>query len=225
MIEIFSFLETSEGWIYGVLGIICLFFLRKFIVAFQEWRSAAFGLERENAFRHLGTSLTIIVILSFLAIAEFSLVSFVSPAFPKTKRLATATIGVIVTPSLTLPENLTQPARTASLIVSNGENGCIPGKIEWISPKDGQEVQGILTLEGTVQVDNFGFYKYEVSPVGSDVWETLAANNAMQSNGELGVWNASVVTPGDYRLRLVVLDNQNTQFPPCYVNIRVISPP
>jgi hypothetical protein len=42
----------------------------------------------------------------------------------------------------------------------------VPGEIILTSPEPGQEVSGTVTLVGTVDVDNFGFYKYEDGATG-----------------------------------------------------------
>jgi len=39
----------------------------------------------------------------------------------------------------------------------------------------------------------------------------------------IGLWNTSQVIPGDYLLRLVVLDNDNNEYPACIVSVRVIN--
>ncbi len=92
------------------------------------------------------------------------------------------------------------------------------------SPKPGDIIKGQVTLVGTADVPNFGFYKYEFSALGADVWYTIQANPQVTDGGNLGNWDTSEVTPGDYNLRLVVFDNQGNPFPPCVVPVRVQSP-
>ena len=45
-------------------------------------------------------------------------------------------------------------------------------------PKDGDEVSGVVTLKGTADIPNFGFYKYEVAKPGDAVWLTISAGRA-----------------------------------------------
>jgi hypothetical protein len=77
-------------------------------------------------------------------------------------------------------------------------------------------------LIGTVDIPNFGFYKYEIAPAGSDTWATIAAGRSVVKDGPLGRWDTSALTPGDYQVRLVVVDNQGTILSPCVVPVRVI---
>ena len=102
----------------------------------------------------------------------------------------------------------------------------LPGQVEWISPEAGEEVRGQIDLIGTVDVPSLGFYKYEYSQPGSDAWMTIAGGNqpTTPENNLLGEWNTSQLVPGDYLLRLVVMDNQNVAFPVCIIPIRVLAP-
>ena len=97
-------------------------------------------------------------------------------------------------------------------------------KLLLTSPEPGQEVSGTITLVGTVDVDNFGFYKYEVAPQGTESWATISAGRDIEKNGDLGLWDTSTLTPGDYQLRLEVTDNQGQAYPPCVISVRVIAP-
>jgi hypothetical protein len=78
-----------------------------------------------------------------------------------------------------------------------------------------------VILKGTATVPNFGFYKYEFAPIGTDVWSTVLANNKPVLDGELGNWDTSALVTGDYRLRLVVTDNQGNELPACIIPLRV----
>ena len=103
-------------------------------------------------------------------------------------------------------------------------SGCIPEQLLLTSPEPGQDVNGTVTLIGTVDIANFGFYKYEVSPTGADTWSTISAGREIVRNGDLGLWDTSTLTPGDYQLRLLVTDNQGQSYPPCVISIRVSAP-
>ena len=48
MEEAISFFRAFELWIYLLLGLGGLYYLRKFILAWQELQGASFGLEREK---------------------------------------------------------------------------------------------------------------------------------------------------------------------------------
>jgi hypothetical protein len=224
MDEILRFLVVYEAWIYGILGVGGLVYLRRVLQAVREWRGATFGLEKENARYRFSIAMTILLVFILLGAVEFLTVSFYFPTRVRSTVLATPTLDILATATVTLPAG-TRPAvtptgLTTTLAVVITE-GCTPSVIEWTFPKNGGELKGTVDLKGTVNVPNLGFYKYEYSPVGSKDWVTIAAGN---TKSFVGAWNTAQLTPGDYRLRLVVADNQNTILPACVINIRIISP-
>lgn len=227
MEDLLRFLNTYEVWIYGLFGLVWVIYLRKLIVAWGEWRGAVFGMERESAQRRFNTSVTMLVLLGLVMVSEFVMVSFVAPVFPKTQVLPTPTLAILVTPTAVLagvaqtPTAAIGAAPTAETAV---REGCTAGQIEWVDPKPNQELQGTVNLIGTVNLPNLGFYKYEFSTPGTDNWTPIAADTKVKVNELLGVWNTSIVTPGEYLLRLVVTDGQNQTLPVCVVPVKIIAP-
>jgi hypothetical protein len=174
--------------------------------------------------------MTVLLVFFVLGAVEFMVVSFIVPNQPQSTVLATPTLDLLATPTATLIAG-TKPAVTPTglslTMAAVTAVGCTPGQIEWTFPKNGGQIKGTVELMGTVQVQNLGFYKYEYSPVGQDKWVTIAAGNEKKTNKSLGgAWNTAQpdITPGDYRLRLVVTDNQNQVLPACVINIRIVSP-
>ena len=43
-------------------------------------------------------------------------------------------------------------------------------------------------------------------------------------NNSLGQWDTSILTPGDYQLRLVVTNTQGQSLPPCIIPLRITAP-
>ena len=227
MEEILHFLQNYEWWVYLVLGIGALFPANQVLQALREWRGASFGLERESARHRFSNALTVLLTLVFLGLVEFVLVSFLLPNQVRSTALATPTLDLLAKPTLTLPAG-TRPAVTPTglslTLAPVAGDGCIAGKVQWVNPKSGSQIKGPVELKATIQVQNLGFFKYEYSPVGSEKWTTIAADNRNGSERVLGVWNTSQITPGDYLLRLVVADNQNLLLPACVINVRIVSP-
>lgn len=229
MSDVIQFLTQAEVWIYVLLGGVGLWYLRKLLLAWEEWRAAIFGLERENAQRHLNQAITGLVMLVLMGLVEFSVITFISPDYPGLNPLPTPTLNILATPTTTLVSPTSAPGETPSAITPiptftptpNQPNGCIPGQIELTDPKPGQELAVENKLIGTVNVPDFGFYKFEFSQPGSQTWFTISAGNQPVTNGELGNWNTSQLTSGDYLLRLVVVDNKTQPFPACVVPVRI----
>ena len=227
MEDFLRFLYTNEIWIYALLGVIFLIYLRKLLISFRGWRTSIFGLEKENAQRRLSSAITVVGLIGLMIAAEFIMITFVVPSYPQSLLLPTPTLDLLATPTATL-NVLGVQVRTEAENISTPNagvtNGCIPGQLEWTDPQDGEDVSGTIELKGTVNVTAMGFYKYEYSSAGSDQWITIAAGNGAKTEEGLGgVWNTGQLVPGDYALRLVVMDNLNNPLPPCEIFVRVVS--
>lgn len=74
------------------------------------------------------------------------------------------------------------------------------------APLESQIVQGVITVSGTVAVLGFSSYEltfaYEDDP--TQTWFVLASDSLPVFEGELGVWDTTTLTDGDYTLRLQV---------------------
>ncbi|RME90594.1 MAG: hypothetical protein D6770_02175 [Anaerolineae bacterium] len=222
MAELYRFLSTYEGVIYFVLALGGLFALRWLWSSWREWQEAVFGLEREFARRRLARALAAVVIILLLGLGEFAVASFVIPSLPASVFLFTPTVQLLTTPQGTLsPDLATPPAQTPLPTTPAEETGCVSGKLAFTSPRNGDEVSGIVVLEGTVDIPRFGFYKYEVAPHGSDLWAAVSAGRLVVREGELGRWDTTELAPGDYDLRLVAVDNEGNALPPCVITVRV----
>lgn len=224
MTEILDFLIEFEIWFYIILGFISLIFFSRLFKAIGNWREAAFGLERDFAQRKFRSALSILLLIFILIVGEFFFVTYSSSLLPDQATLATPTIDILASPSPTNPtvvnvENDERLSPTPTTI----EEGCIPGKIEWIYPEPASEINDVVQLIGTVNIENFGFYKYEYTEPGNTFWKTIAGDNEVVIEDQIGLWNTSQIVPGDYLLRLVVLDNDNNEYPACIVSVRVIN--
>lgn len=226
MAALLSFFLRLAPFIYILSALVLMIGLRRLFQARVERHAAVFGLEREIADRHVRLATTTVVLAGTLAFAEFFLVAFLAPNIPSLARLATPTMNPLLTPAVPLQlgnmETLGFATPGATMTIQT--TGCIPGQIAITSPKPGDEIKGKVTLMGTANVPNFGFYKYEFSPAGSGTWNTIVAKNKAVQDGELGIWDTTAIAVGDYQLRLVVTDNQGFELPTCVVPIRIKTP-
>jgi hypothetical protein len=225
MDAVFHFLAAYEGLIYILLSLGGLFSFRWLWRSWRELREAVFGLEREFAMRRLSQALAVSLLILVLFFGELILASFVTPALPSSEFLATPTIDIQdQTRGVFSGNQITSLATIHPTPMDSSVNDCKSNQIILTSPEPGQEVSGTVTVIGTVDLANFGFYKYEVSPQGTETWATISAGRKIVKNGELGLWDTSTLTPGDYRLRLLVTDNQGQSYPPCVISVRVAAP-
>ena len=230
MEEALSFFRAFELWIYILLGLGGLIYIRKFILSWQELREAGFGLERDSAQARLNQAAIILVLLLTMAVSEFVLVSFVAPSVPGATPIPTPTLNLLATATSTLPASSPPAGSTPDQATAPAEavftdTGCVPGQIEINNPGKDQDVNGVVEVLGTANITNFGFYKIEMKRPDELTWQTLQAGNQVVQAGKLGDWDTRRLTPGEYQLGLVVVDNQARLSPPCVVQVRVsVSP-
>jgi hypothetical protein len=218
---VYRTLASYEPLIYIVLAVGALFAFRRMWRCWQEWRDSVYGLEREFALRRLVQASGLALLILGLVFAEFFIATFIAPSLPASDIMATPTLNLLVTPASTLPPDTTALAVTQP--VPSGMSGCVPDKIIINSPEPSANVNGTISITGTADIPNFGFYKYEVAPMGSQNWATIAANRNPVRNAELGKWNTASVINGDYFLRLVITDNVGASLEPCVIALRVLN--
>lgn len=222
MVWIIRFFSENALVVYIILAIGMVISSARVWRAWRERGASVFGLEQELAQKKANRAISILVILFIFFLAELVFEAFLAPTLPASLLLATPTLGFAGYPTNTLsPEMATRVALTPAPTPIPGAVGCVPGQIIITSPSSGQELTGQVAIEGTADIPNFGFYKYEVAPAGSENWFTILANREVVQEGELGKWNTTELTPGDYLLRLVVTDNQGQALPSCMIPVRV----
>lgn len=226
MVEVIQFFSDYAILIYFILFIALLFSLRRYSISRREQNEAVFGLELDLARRRSGKATIAILSICLLALGEFFLLIFLVPSLPGIMIISTPSRDQGLQLSSAIPEDtidsldeVISPGASAKLTSS-----CIPGQIMITSPKPGDQIRGTISLIGTADIPNFGFYKYEFSPANAQVWTTIQAGRDPKHDTELGSWNTSELSTGDYLLRLVVSDNKGLEFPACIVQIRVLQP-
>jgi hypothetical protein len=226
MEEALSFFRALEAWIYLLLGLGGLIYLRKFVIAWQELRGAAFGLERESAQARLNQAASVLVLFLTMAVAEFVLVSFIAPAVPGANPLPTATLNVLASPTTTLATDSTQvleggPTVSPNPTSSATGSGCIPGQIEITAPQNGTSISDVVTVNGSANIPDFGFYKIEMKRPDQSSWLTVLAGNQPVTGGELGQWDTRRIPPGQYELGLIAYDNQAKPSDLCVIQVSI----
>jgi hypothetical protein len=226
MSDILHFFSSYSFLIFLLLGIGLLFAIRSLLRARYELGESFYGLEREAATRHMNQAIAALSTIIFFTFSELVLTVLLTPNLPASSLVTTSTMNPLYTPQYTIPPGLlaTLGVLTAVSTPIAQTSGCIPGQINITSPNPGDVIKGQVIITGTANIPNFGFYKYEFAPLGTDVWFTIQANREIKMDSELGFWDTSEITPGDYNLRLVVLDNQNNALQPCIVPVRIAAP-
>ncbi len=175
-------LITYQAGIFIILGLGFILYLRQFLKALGAWRQSVFGLERNLAQRQLFSALTGLVLLFLLILGEFLLVVVIKPQMPSIALEETSGINPLATQTATLPPSdldetaVPTPTIGQDSLVSN----CEEGVLEITYPSDGESVSGTVEIIGSVNVEDFGSYKYEYSSAGAIDWVTIAAGNQLR---------------------------------------------
>ena len=217
--SIYRSLATYGPLIYILLAIMALYAFRRMWRAWCEWRDAVYSLEREFALSRLGRATAFGFLVLLLFFGEFYVSTFIVPSLSASDVLVTPTLNLLATPVGTIsPEDTIQ---LETPVVQSGMSGCVPGEIMLSSPRSGEEIKGTVELMGTVDIPNFGFYKYEFAPVGTSNWVTISAGAEPKKDESLGSWDTTTLINGDYFLQLVIIDNIGQTIDPCVIAVRV----
>ncbi len=224
MNEILRFLKQYEILFFILLGGIILVYVRKVFLAWREWTVALFGLEKELSQRKVNSGLTIVLISAMLAIGLFAVNTFVTPSVPGVFVLATPTVDLTNMPT-EMPATPTLEITTVGLIPTVSaflDKGCVPGQVGWSYPLDGDGISGQVVLEGTVNIVNLGYYTVEYASANEEKWEAIFAGRTKVIDGPLGgYWNTGDLTPGDYKIRLMVYTNNQEALPECKISVLI----
>lgn len=217
MDSLFTFLIRYQYWIYAVLALILLIYLKKLISAVQDWNATIFGLEREYAQKKLNTALAMVIVSVLLLVAEFVSVNYLI-----TDR---AVIDPVSGVALIAPAVDSDIVANEPLPDESGyRGGCEIGVLEWISPRQSEVIQGLYTLSATVNVPDMGFFRYDYAPLNDPTsWNAISAGNLPVIEGVLGPLATTEIENGDYILRLQVLSKTNEVWDPCDVSIRILN--
>lgn len=221
-------MQLAETYFYILIGIIGLIYLKKLFDALTEYRHSVFGLEKDKAKGQLFQAGGVLALAMIAVIGEFSLVSFINtnPAIYEMQPTPTVNLTSTETPMPILIDGLPVETQTGNAVspmeTANEASICETGKLEWISPSDGDEVRGKVELRGTINIPDFGFYKYEFSQDNIN-WNTMQAGTAIVVDGVLGEWDTGLLIPGDYYLRLIATTSQGAAIPACVIKVSVLS--
>ena len=225
MAEALLIIEGYQVWIYFLLAIAGLIYLRQTWHWYSQRRASMFQLERERASSRLARSAALLTLALALMLTTFVLATFAGPAVPASLRPTTLpTFSLLETPTLpgaTGEANLT--TATPLPTVSVDSSGCLNPLATLTAPKDGDSLTGTVEVDGTANIANFAFFKYEyISLTPGSVWRAVQAVTERRVNEKLGTWDTSLLIPGDYALRLVVTDAGGNAPLPCVIRVQIL---
>lgn len=221
-------IEQYQGWIYLVLALAGLAYLRLSVQWYGRWRRSIFGLERDYAAGRLVRSLAMLSFVFVVALGTFLVATFLGPAVPLAARptpLPTISLLLTVTPLGALPGESGGGVRPAAAAATPDQAGCQNPAATILSPLPGEQLRGRVEIVGTADIPSFAFYKIEVrSADPGSTWKAVTAGTVPLVEDVLGVWDVSLVEFGPYLLQLVVTDTAGNAPLPCALPVDVLPP-
>lgn len=228
MHEALLFLDTFQAWVYLLLGLAGLAYLRLAVRWLGAYRSSIFALERERARARLIHAGVLLGAVCALGAANFLITTFAVPAVPASARpTAIPTISLLNTPTLSSVSSGAETLNTStpSPVVVLDPSGCQNPQATITAPLDGDAITGVVDFLGTARISNFAFYKLEyIRLMPGSVWRAVSAGTTPIVEDRLGSWDTSLVLPGDYGFRLVVTDSAGNAPLPCAIRLQVRPP-
>jgi hypothetical protein len=219
-------IEQYQTWIYLVLALAGLTYLRLTLRWYGTWRRAMFGLERDHAAGRLTRSLAMLSFVALVALGTFLVATFLVPAVPLAARptpLPTISLLLTVTPLAQLPAEAGTPGAAAPAPATPDQAGCLNPSATITSPLPGTQLRGRVEIIGTADIPSFAFYKIEMRSADPDsTWKAITAGTVTTQNDLLGVWDVSLVEAGRYYLQLVVTDTAGNAPLPCAIQVDVL---
>jgi hypothetical protein len=230
MHEFLLFLEANQNWVYLLLGLVGLVYLRFVLRAFNEYRVAVFGLERQRSLTRTMRSAAILALVVAGLLATFILTTFAVPAIPAAFRpTPIPTVSLLATAPPQAEEVSNFATATPFSVELVDSAGCTNESATILEPLSGESVQGQVEFRGTANLISFAFYKLEYHDLQPDSpWLAISASNTpvcpagCEEEALLGVWDTSLVRPGQYAIQLVVTDTSGNAPLPCQILIQVL---
>lgn len=251
MTETVFFIEQIAFGLYILCVGGLLFVAYRLSRARRELVIAQFKLEREHAQVRQASAITYGGLLIEFMIAVWAITNVMAPTLRDIRldasinpehaldRFVTSTPGANPAISLgggnTGPEGLAlfaTPVPTATpvgTIVPEAPDiiGC-PKDNAWLYiPGNGQLLFEATTVEGTANVSNFSFYRFEIKPARGDAqFAPMGGDYTVPVvNGPLGELLPFKFPEGEYRFRLSVFDNTNMLRHSCEITIWISTRP
>ena len=225
MVVLLQLIRKYDLWLYGLCGLVCLFYLRRAWQARQNLAGSFFSLEKEVAasrlLRSLGGALFCCLLVGSIYYVSRILASELD--LPEVLRSEPTPILIPTpipspTPGPPTPALAATPTRrivrpvqaTATPSVTSTPQivrpSCPDPGAQLTAPGVNQVVHGLVEVHGTAQIADFDYYKFEFRGAGlHSEWAFLQRHDEPVVEGMLGTWDVSMLPNGEYEFRLVVV--------------------
>ncbi len=225
-------------WLYVLLALVALLFLRAYVVARRERDNSIFTMERESAAGRMAQA-TMGLLVTLIAIAGVVYTAkILVEEVPLPEVIPTPTVLIALPPSPTPPPLLPTPTVTGTPrprptlapqetetptpeLSSATPPDCPNPGVRLSQPGSGAAVSGVIQIVGSATLSDFGYYKFEFRGNDFSDWTFIQRFEEPISGGILGAWDTNSVTSGEYEFRLVVVDQTGNYPSPCPVRLTV----
>ncbi len=216
MEEALLLIASLQGWIYTLLALAALVYLRLAVQSNAEVRSSLFGLERERGAARRSRALAMLGLIGLAGLATFLVSTFLVPSVPAVARPT-------LVPTISLLTTATEAIGGTVVPQAPDSTGCLNPTATISSPSGGAQIQGLVEIRGSANIPNFAFYKIEIKASDSSAnWQVITAGTESKVENLLGVWDTSLVINGVYLLQLVVTDTAGNAPLPCALEVVVL---
>ena len=227
MAQAAGLIAEYQAWIYGVLVLAALFYVRQGWRTVRSLRVAIYGLEREAELARRNQAGAMLIILTVVALSVYVIsnvivpnVDYLTPPTPTPR--ATLTPPPSPTPVRSLA---TVGPGTPAPTLSVDSSPCNNPHATLTAPQPNERLMGTVEVRGTADIGNFAFYKFEVAGDNTGgAWVPLGVGTQPVTDAALGTFDASAYEPGEYAFRLIVLDSAGDSPPPCVVAVTFVAP-
>jgi hypothetical protein len=212
MTQAVRLIDQFQFQIFAAIGLLAALYLGVYLRAHERLSRTPFGLEREAQLKRQNSAMAMLTLLVLLAASIYLMVLVVVPQIDQSQPGPTPVVPPTPSPS---------PVAASQNIVVDS-SGCDNPNATLTAPKSGQRIAGSFEVDGTANIPNLAFYKFEISGAGTNgEWLSLGVGTEPKVNDKLGSFDATAREPGNYAFRLVVLDSSGNFPPPCVVTITI----
>jgi LysM repeat protein len=86
-------------------------------------------------------------------------------------------------------------------------------------PAAGQRLSGLFTVQGTAALEDFQYYRLEVRPDFTNIYNFYSRSEQQVNKGPLGQINAELFDDGVFWIRLTVIDSTGNFIEPCAIPV------
>lgn len=235
MTVLIQLIADYSFWFYGLCGLGILLCLRSALMANRERGRSLFTLEKEAASSRIYRAMSMSLVLLAVGAGIFYVANFLEPNLVFLAQEPTPTLVLFPTPTLTLSPSTATPRPTPTRIpytpgpvVSTPTPTptslplplCPNPQARLTYPTVGAVLKGAVQIQGSANIDNFQYYKFEFKSEGASEWSFLRRFDEPVASGVLGTWDTSGLPAGSYLFRLVVVDKTGN-YERCEVKVLV----